>query len=186
MRSQPATIEFVSFSTRGLPPRGRGDALRNLQERGIMTVEPLRDHSPHAAIRKRFLPGADILSGTLGGLRQFGTPNGGDNVFLSMILDGDSIACERGREIALHRGEALVFSGEGGCTINRPAPAIRRYAHTVSGAGSPCRQSQRHCDATDTEGNRLPSAACQLSPRYRHGACPGFAGPLPYGCVAYP
>jgi AraC-like DNA-binding protein len=123
MRSQPATIESVSFSTAGLPPRGRGDALRNLQERGIMTVEPLRDHTPHAAIRKRFLPGADILSGTLGGLRQFGTPHGGDSVFLSIILDGDSVACERGRELALHRGDALVFFGaEGGCTINRPAP----------------------------------------------------------------
>ena len=83
MRSQSSTIESVSFSTRGLPPRGRHDALRSLQERGIMTVEPLRDHVPHAAIRKRFLPGADILSGTIGGLRQFGTQHGGDNVFFS-------------------------------------------------------------------------------------------------------
>jgi hypothetical protein len=68
-----------------LPPRGRRDALRNLQERGIMTVEPLRDHVPHATIRKRFLTGADILSGTIGGLRQFGTQHGGDNVFFSMV-----------------------------------------------------------------------------------------------------
>jgi AraC-like DNA-binding protein len=122
MRSQPSTIESVSFSTRGLPPRGRRDALRSLQERGIMTVEPLRDHVPHAAIRKRFLPGADILSGTIGGLRQCGTQHGGDNVFFSMVLDGDSIACERGREITLRGGDALVFSGaDGGCTIDRRA-----------------------------------------------------------------
>ena len=87
-----------------------------------MTVEPLRDHVPHAAIRKRFLPGADILSGTIGGLRQFGTQHGGDNVFFSIVLDGDSIACERGREITLRSGDALVFSGaDGGCTIDRRA-----------------------------------------------------------------
>ena len=122
MRSQPSTIESVSFSTRGLPPRGRRDALRSLQERGIMTVEPLRDHVPQAAIRKRFLPGADILSGAVGGLRQFGTQHGGDNVFFSIVLDGDSIACERGREITLRSGDALVFSGaNAGCTIDRRA-----------------------------------------------------------------
>jgi hypothetical protein len=128
MRSQPSTIESVSFSTRRLPPRGRRDALRSLQERGIMTVEPLRDHVPHAAIRKRFLPGADILSGTIGGLRQFGTQHGGDNVFFSMVLDGDSIACERGREITLRSGDALVFSGaDGGCTIaGRPLCGLLR------------------------------------------------------------
>ena len=32
MRSQAAAIEFLSFSTRGLPPRERDDALRNLQQ----------------------------------------------------------------------------------------------------------------------------------------------------------
>jgi AraC-like DNA-binding protein len=129
MRSQPAAIESVSFSTRGLPPRGRQDALRSLQERGVMTVEPLRDHVPRATIRKRFLPGADILSGTLGGLRQFGTQRGGDNVFLAVNIDGESTACQRGREITLRGGDAVLFSGaDGGCTINRATPV--RFAAT--------------------------------------------------------
>ena len=133
MRSQSATIEFVSFSTRGLPSTARGDALCNLKARGILTVEPLRDRVPRATIRKRFLPGADILSGTIGGLRQFGTQHGGDNVFLAVNVDGESTACERGREINLRSGDALLFSGaDGECTINRPAPvriAAMRIPH---------------------------------------------------------
>jgi len=123
MRSQAATTGSLGFSTRGLPPRERGDALRNLQHLGVMTVEPLPDHVPRAAIRKRFLPGADILSGTLCGLRQFGTQHGGDNVFLAINIDGESTACQRGREVTLHHGDAVLFSGaNGGCTINRPTP----------------------------------------------------------------
>jgi AraC-like DNA-binding protein len=133
MRSQSATIESVSFSTRGLPSTARGDALCSLKARGILTVEPLRDRVPRATIRKRFLPGADILSGTLGGLRQFGTQHGGDNVFLAVNVDGESTACERGREINLRSGDALLFSGaDGECTINRPAPvriAAMRIPH---------------------------------------------------------
>src|SRR5580658_1704206 len=129
MRSQSATIESVSFSTRGLPSSARGDALCSLKARGILTVEPLRDRVPRATIRKRFLPGADILSGTLGGLRQFGTQRGGDNVFLAVNIDGESTACQRGREITLRGGDAVLFSGaDGGCTINRATPV--RFAAT--------------------------------------------------------
>jgi AraC-like DNA-binding protein len=123
MRFQAATTESVSFATRGLPPGERNDALRKLQQRGVITVDALADHIPRAAIRKRFLSGADILSGTLSGLRQFGTQHGGDNVFLSMNLVGESTAWQRGNEVTLHSGDALLFSSaNGGCTINRPRP----------------------------------------------------------------
>ena len=125
MQSQATTTESISFSTRGLPQRERSEALRNLQQRGIMTVEPLADHVPSAAIRKRFLPGADILSGKLSGLRQFGTQHGGDNVFLALNLGGESAARERDREVTLRGGDALLFSGgRGRCTIYRPTPVL--------------------------------------------------------------
>jgi AraC-like DNA-binding protein len=125
MRFQAAATDSVSFSTSGLRPRERDDALRNLQQRGVMTVEPLADHIPRAAVRKRFLPGADILSGTLSGLRQFGTQHGGDNVFLVLNVEGESAARERDREVALRSGDALLFSGaNGGCTIYRPTPVL--------------------------------------------------------------
>jgi AraC-like DNA-binding protein len=121
MRSQAATSNSVSFSTSGLPPLERDDALRNLQQRGVMTVEPLADHIPGAAIRKRFMPGADILSGALSGLRQFGTQHGGDNIFLALNLEGESTARERDSEVTLRSGDAVLFSGaNGGCAINRP------------------------------------------------------------------
>jgi AraC-like DNA-binding protein len=123
MRSQAVATDSFSFSTSGLRPRERGDALRNLQQRGIMTVEPLRDRAACATVRKRFLSGVDILSGTLSGLRQFGTQHGGDNVFLALNLEGESAACQRDREVTLRSGDALLFSGaNGGCTINRPTP----------------------------------------------------------------
>jgi AraC-like DNA-binding protein len=125
MQSQATTTESVSFSTRGLPQRQRGEALRNLQQRGIMTVEPLADHVPRAAIRKRFLPGADILSGKLSGLRQFGTQHGGDNLFLALNVGGESVARERDVEVSLRGGDALLFSGaRGRCTISRPTPVL--------------------------------------------------------------
>ena len=116
----------------------------------------------------------------MSGLRQFGTQHGGDNVFLSLNVEGESTACERGQEIILRSGDAVLFSGaDGGCAINRPATV--RFAAMripVSGAGAACRQSRRRCDAADTEGNGLASAARQLPPRDRHGARPGLAGAL--------
>jgi AraC-like DNA-binding protein len=122
MRPQQAAIGSFRFSTDGLSPRERGEALRSLRDRGIMTVEPLRHGVAHAAIRKQFMPGADILSGVLSGLRQFGTRHGGDNIFVCVNLSGDSSACQRGREITLHSSDAVLFSSaDGGCTINRPA-----------------------------------------------------------------
>jgi hypothetical protein len=139
MRSQATTTELVSFSTRGLPRRERKEALRNLQQRGIMTVEPLADHVPRAAIRKRFLPGADILSGMLSGLRQFGTQHGGDNLFLALNVGGVSAARERDREVTLRGGDALLFSGPAEdarstalrpCFSPRCASRIGRWRHS--------------------------------------------------------
>jgi AraC-like DNA-binding protein len=122
VRSQTA-IESICFSTRGMRPRERCEALRNLQQRGIMTVEPLVGRTPHAAIRKRFMPGVDILSGALSGLRQFGTQRGGDFDFLALNVEGESFARHRNREVTLSSGDAVLFSGaDGGCTINRPTP----------------------------------------------------------------
>jgi len=60
----------------------------------------------------------------LSGLRQFGTQHGGDNVFLALNVEGESTARQRGREVTVRSGDALLFSGaNGGCTINRPTPA---------------------------------------------------------------
>ena len=123
MRSQAATDRSFSFSTRGLARKELNEAIHDLRRRQVMTVELLPDHTPGATIRKRFLPGVGILSGALSGLRQSGTKGGGDKVFLSLIVQGESVARERGRELALSSGDALFFSGDNaGCTIFRPTP----------------------------------------------------------------
>jgi AraC-like DNA-binding protein len=124
MRSEVATERSFGFSTRGLAPGGLSEALDELRQRRVMTVEPLPGRAPGAAIRKRFMPpGAGILSGVLCGLRQFGTAGGGDMIFLSLNLEGESVARERGREASIGGGDALFFSGGGaGCTIDRPTP----------------------------------------------------------------
>ena len=139
-----------------------------------MTVEPLPDHIPRAAIRKRFLPGADILSGRLSGLRQFGTQHGGDNVFLALNIEGESAARERDREVTVRSGDAVLFSGaNGGCTINRPTPVHFAAMRIPYRALAPLVANlDDGADAADTEGNRLASAARNLPPRDRHGARP--------------
>jgi AraC-like DNA-binding protein len=122
MRSEVGTEQSFSFSSRGLAPGGLGEALDELRQRRVMTVEPLPGRTRGAAIRKRFMPGAGILSGALCGLRQFGTAGGGDTIFLSLNLKGESFARECGREASIGGGDALFFSGGAGCTIDRPTP----------------------------------------------------------------
>ncbi len=102
-----------SFSTSGLHPRDRAGALRGLRDRGILPLEPLPGCLPHADILKWGLPGARILVGTLGGLRQIGDasePNLGDEVFVGVNLVGKSAVRHHGREVFLDSGDAILFS----------------------------------------------------------------------------
>ncbi len=125
MHLQPAAIDPVRFSIDGLPPRERAAALRGLYERHIAHFEPLSDGSAHVTVSKRFLPSVHVLAGTLGGLRQFGTrpaTGAGDAVFLTVNLNGESIARQKGREINLRSGDAVFFAAETGVAFIRPTP----------------------------------------------------------------
>ncbi len=116
------------FSTDDLPRHERGTAVRELYERNMLPVklEPLPDCFVHADFTRWTLPGLGILSGTLCGLRQEGTPErsahrANDDLFLGTNLAGSSRACQRGREVALHDGDAVLLTREqGGFTISRP------------------------------------------------------------------
>jgi AraC-like DNA-binding protein len=114
------------FSTSGLSSRERAGALRGLRDRGILPLEPLPGCLPHAEILKWGLPGARILVGTLGGLRQIGDaddPNVGDEVFVGVNLVGKSAVRYHGREVLLDGGEAILFSSiERGFAVHRPTP----------------------------------------------------------------
>jgi hypothetical protein len=58
------------FSTDDLPMQTRSAAVRELRERGLIPLEPLPGHAIHVAVSSWFLPGAGLLVGRLGGLRQ--------------------------------------------------------------------------------------------------------------------
>jgi len=115
-----------SFSTARLPPFERAAALHSLRERGILPLEPLPGCFPQAEFTKWDLPGISVLSGTLGGLRQSGTPADAgvnDDMLLGVNLAGESTVCHLGREIRLRSGDAVFFScAESGITAHRPNP----------------------------------------------------------------
>jgi hypothetical protein len=115
-----------SFSTDGLPPRDRAQALHGLRERGILPLEPLPGLLAEAEIAKWNLPGIRVLSGTLGGVRQIASPHDpgvSDDAFLGMHLAGESAVRHLGRELTLRSGEAVLFScADRGFTAHRPVP----------------------------------------------------------------
>jgi len=112
------------FSTEDLPVSERRNAVCELRERGILPIDPLADRDLHVRIAKWCLPGAGILSGRLCGLRQEGTPQtAGDDFFFGLTLAGRNIASQRGREITLDRGDAVLMScPEGHFSMTCPMP----------------------------------------------------------------
>jgi AraC-like DNA-binding protein len=113
----PSMIAPMRFSTAGLPARARALAVRELRERGLLPMEPLRGYPVHAHLTKWFLPGVSVLTGALGGVRQEGGPqarDASDDLFLGVNLAGDSVATQGGREAALRAGDAILVSDAGG------------------------------------------------------------------------
>jgi AraC-like DNA-binding protein len=114
----------MRFSTAGLPARARERALHELREGGLLPMEPLRGHTPHARLTKWSLPGASVLTATLRGVRQDGGPrtrDTSDDLFLGVNLTGGSVATQAGREVVLHAGDAVLLSDAGGpFTVTRP------------------------------------------------------------------
>ena len=124
MSLAPSTIVPLRFSTAGLPARARGPALRDLRERGLLPMEPLRGYTVQACLTKWFLPGASVLTGTLSGVRQDGNPrarDASDDLFLGVNLTGGSIAAQGGRAAMLCEGDAILLSeAAGSFTLTRP------------------------------------------------------------------
>jgi len=119
-----STIVPWRFSTAGLPAPARERAVRDLRERGLLPMEPLRGRTVQARLTKWFLPGASVLTGALGGVRQDGGPrarDANDDLFLGVNLAGVSVATQAGREITLCDGDAILLSDAAGAfTLTRP------------------------------------------------------------------
>src|SRR5215813_2162361 len=110
--------ESFRFSTDGVPESQRPKAIRELRDRAILPIdlpiEPLPNRAVHLDIAKWFLPSLDILSGTLCGLRQEGTPRAGnDDLFFGINVAGHGVVTQRGREIIPGNGDAFLLSGNG-------------------------------------------------------------------------
>ena len=121
------------FPTDDLPEVARVEAVRELHERAdlpgkIEPLEPLPNCTVRADITKRALPGLGVMSGTLCGLRQAARPKGSvssdeDDLLLAVNLSGHSTAQQRGRELILQDGDAVLGTRSStGFTITRPTP----------------------------------------------------------------
>jgi len=114
----------IRLSIAGLPLRARERAVREFRERGLLPIEPLRGCTVQATLTKWFLPGASVLAGTLGGVRQDGGPrarDADDDVFLGVNLAGASVATQGGRDVTLRDGDAVLLSEAAGpFTLFRP------------------------------------------------------------------
>jgi hypothetical protein len=118
----PATL---TFSTRHLLQPSRHRALRELSERGLLPVVPLADRTPRVDFVKWRLPGASVLSGRFGGVRQCGEPESGTEgeLFFGINAAGDSVARQQRREVGIGAGDAVVIDPGGGAfTVLRPGP----------------------------------------------------------------
>ena len=113
-----------SFSTRGMAPEARVVALRGLQERGTLPIEPLPGCVAQAEISRWAFGNIGVVLGRLSGLRQVVPPQARefrDEVFLGANIAGMAVARQGGQEHTLQAGDAVLFSSaEAGFTSSRP------------------------------------------------------------------
>ncbi|MGK5685590.1 helix-turn-helix domain-containing protein [Actinoplanes sp. URMC 104] len=116
----------LTFTTRGLAVASRGPVLCALLERGLLPVEPLPGRTPAVELTKWRLPGASVLWASFAGVRQRGDPATAGppgDLFFAVNLSGAGLVRQRGREVAVGAGEAVLIEVDGGpFTVLRPEP----------------------------------------------------------------
>jgi AraC-like DNA-binding protein len=115
----------LTFTTRGIPPPSRRQALHQLSEQGLLPVVPLPDAAPRVDLVKWRLPGAAVLCGTFAGVRQGSEPASGgpDEVFFGINAAGASLASQHKQDTTISAGDAVVIDPDGGAfTVLRPEP----------------------------------------------------------------
>jgi AraC-like DNA-binding protein len=115
MATSTPNYTVARFSTSALPEQGRGKAMDELHERGLMATRftPYGDALPRVDFANRCLPGLRILTATYAGVRHGSVPaKAADDLFLCMILTGTSLASRRAREVVLSDGEAVLMNSE--------------------------------------------------------------------------
>lgn len=104
----------VRFSSCALPEDGRGKALEELHERGLLPTKFMRygNAAPRVDLVNRTMPGLRILTASYTSVLREGVRQEGDLLYLCMTLSGTTVGSRRGHEMALSDGDAVLMTNE--------------------------------------------------------------------------
>jgi AraC-like DNA-binding protein len=119
MATSTPNYTVARFSTAALPEQGRGRAMDELHERGLLGFKfaPYGEALPHVDFVNRSMPGLRILTATYAGVRREAVPDktgqqGSGHLYLCMTLAGTSVVSWRAREMVLSDGDAVLMTSE--------------------------------------------------------------------------
>ena len=124
MATSAHSYTVTRFSSCTLPKQGRGKAIEELHERGLLVTKftPYGEALPQVDFVNRSMPGLRILTASYAGVRREGVQQDGDLLYLCMTLTGTSLASWRAREMVLSDGDAvLMTSEEAAWTLTSPS-----------------------------------------------------------------
>jgi AraC-like DNA-binding protein len=145
MASTP-DVGLCRFSLTDFAERDRMAAWRDLYGRLVLQADlaPLPDHPLHADVAVRVLPGVSITSATMSAFRYDRgaelMADGNDGLALVVSSHHASVA-QRGREVALTAGDALLLSAADPLAMVCPAPAQILCLHVPRSALAPLTSS---------------------------------------------
>ena len=104
----------VRFSSCALPKDGRGKALEELHERGLLPTKFTRygNTAPRIDLVNRTMPGLRILTASFTSVRRESVRQEGDLLYLCMTLSGTTVGSRGGREMVLSDGDAVLMTNE--------------------------------------------------------------------------
>jgi AraC-like DNA-binding protein len=118
-----------SFATQATPGRDPSACLRELNDRNVVfRLDPLGEGALSAEIAVHARPELRILSGAFSGVRHGAAPEDharaeDDELLLASALSGTSILRQKGREIVLTDGEAVILRrGDGRFAVTHARP----------------------------------------------------------------
>jgi AraC-like DNA-binding protein len=126
MAASAFNYTIARFSTSASPAQAGGKAMDELRERGLLASRfaSCDDVVPQVDLATRIMPGLRILTANYAGVRHENLPDrsqGGDDLCLCMILAGKSLASQRGREMVLADGDAVLMTAEDAWNFTSPA-----------------------------------------------------------------
>jgi AraC-like DNA-binding protein len=165
----------MTFTTRGLAVLERRQVLHALVEKGLLPIEPLST-APSVELVKWRLPGASVLWGRFDQVRQRAEPAAADELFFAVNVAGMGLARQRGREVTVNPGDAVVLRrAEGPFSVLRPTPShligIRTPRHALP------LDAGRHDETPQIVPGHTPALRLLTGYLTALGACPAPASP---------